>query len=46
LFLLVGISCTDHSNGYCALFHLIGISCTEPFGWSVHEIPIRGNNVE
>jgi hypothetical protein len=30
LFLLVGISCTDHSNGY----------------WSVHEIPITGNNVQ
>ena len=29
LFPLIGISCTDHTNGYFTLFPLIGISCID-----------------
>jgi hypothetical protein len=54
---LIGISWADYSNGYCTMLPLIGISCTDhingywnnvqqSFVWSVHEIPIRGNNVQ
>jgi hypothetical protein len=42
LFPLIGISCTDHSNGYCTLVPLIGISCTDHTNGYCALVPLIG----
>ena len=42
LYLLIDISCTDHTNGYFTLFPLIGISCTHHINGYFTLFPLIG----
>jgi hypothetical protein len=43
---LDGTMWNNHLRDECMKYHLEGTMEKYPFVWSVHEIPIRGNNVK